>query len=159
MTLLRNEIVKHILSNLGINSQAKSIIDKEFILKDKVNFVDISFPIYGCKISASSQEVKILLVKCLEDLQEYYVLVQLADKIPFGLFFIHEHEDNENSNIAYYSEFKNWVNCNTFLQASFLAGMEQIKDVGYSYNKLTNSELEYKSLISYIKYIQELNEI
>ncbi len=60
--------------------------------------------------------------------------------------------------IAYSLDLKLWMGCSTFLQATFLSGMEQIRETGFAWNKATNYQLQYQALVSFIKYHSSIYE-
>ena len=165
---LTEEIVYHIFANLGILpsdhtniTSMQSIIDKKFLLAEKIKLETedkvISNNIYGCQISISdNKDFKILLADCSQDSHnlEYGVLIQLKDSPAFGLylsFHLSEVIDRE-ALIAVNIVESSWVPCNTYLQATFLAGMEQIKDLGFGWIKCSNYNKLYHQLLSFIKF-------
>jgi hypothetical protein len=47
---------------------------------------------------------------------------------------------------------KEWMECGTFLQATFLAGMEQIREVGLAWNKCANYKEQFDMLLAFINF-------
>ena len=172
---LTEEIARHILSNLGVlpssfvdSEQTKLVIDKQFLLSEKIKFQDsdgkeIINNIYGCQISiANSKDFKLLLADCTQDkdFPEYCLLVQLKDSPAFGVYLISEESYTPSNNeyidvealIAVNSDGKFWMPCTTYLQGTFLAGMEQLKDLGFGWIKCSSYKEQYDQLMSLIEF-------
>lgn len=167
---LREEIVKHVFANLGIissefvRSNTKSILDKEFLLNEKLLFEnqeeqEISNKIWGCQLSAESQELKILIGNCsqYDNIPEFAVIVQLKDAPAYGLYLVCNSKVNSESLIGCTLNSKDWMECGTYLQATFLSGMEQIRDIGLSWHKCTNYSSQIELLKSFIKFHDNIN--
>lgn len=167
---LSEHIIYHILANLGVVSAdfinrdaTMPIIDKQFLLPERLSFeVDgdtIRKNIYGCQVNVSDgKELKLLLADCAQDreLPEYCLLVQLKDAPAFGVYLIvtslaKEPVDSE-ALIAVSSDGEHWMPCSTYLQATFLAGMEQLKDVGFGWSKATSYGKLHQQLLSFVKF-------
>lgn len=172
---LAEQIAYHVLSNLGVlpsnfvNSEAsRSIIDKQFVLSEKVSLEKedgeiLRKNVYGCQVAvADSKELKLLVADCTESKEwpEYCLLVQLKDSPTFGVYLIFtqmsESPIDSEVLIAVSSDNKNWMPCSTYLQATFLAGMEQVRDLGFGWSKCTKYEDQYKLLLSFIKFHHSL---
>lgn len=172
---LAEQIAYHILSNLGVlpsdfvnKEVTKPIMDKQFLLAEKISFEDddgatIRKNIYGCQVSVSdNKELKMMLADCTQDKEfpEYCLLVQLKDAPIFGLYvivtqFAKEQIDPEVL-IAVSTDNNYWMPCSTYLQATYLAGMEQIRDVGFGWTKITNYEKMHQQLLSFVKFHHNL---
>lgn len=168
--VLMAEIVKHVLANLAVTpsefvnlERTKSLTSKEFLLKEKLNFeTDEGAPlknnVWGCQISAEQQEIKILVGDCTQDknFPEYCLLVQLKDSPAYGLYLMYTEAMEESFNpepmIAVSVNNKDWMECTTYLQATFLAGMEQIRDLGLSWSKCADYTENYQLMVGFIKF-------
>lgn len=163
--ILTENIIKHIMSQFGIMpskfvdmKKTKPLLDKEFLLVEKLSFQGESGEIskndiWGCELSsAGQQEIKILLGKCSQDKEpiEYCLIVHLKDAPTYGLYLIYD--DVSEPLIAVSANETGWLPCSTFLQATFLAGMEQIKESYLIWNKCTDYKLLYDMMLSLIKY-------
>lgn len=172
--VLRNEIVKHIFTNFGIissdyvnNDKTQSLISQEYLLPEKLTFEDDNGTVYnnkvwGCQLSVGSQEIKVLLADCLQekDVPEFCLLIQLKDAPAYGVYLnINEYQINTSCMIAYLIDSKSWLECSTFLQATFLSGMEQIRETGFAWSKIKNYQSQYQSLISFIQYYSSIYEV
>ena len=169
-TKLTEQIACHILANLGVlpstfvdQDNTRSVIDKQFLIQEKVSFeIDgeiVKKNIYACtKTITDSKEFRMLLADCTKekDLPEYCLLIQLKDAPFFGVYLIFNQlvldpPDSEVL-IAVNSDKKNWMPCSTYLQATFLAGMEQLRDLGFGWTKCSSYKDMYEQLISFIKF-------
>lgn len=159
---LTSQIIKHIFAGLAIIpsnftdlNKTKSLKSKEFLLKETIDFdtanESLKNHIWGCQLSVDKQEIKILLGNCSSsDSEEYALLIQLKDSPSYGCYLMVN--DLNKSLIACSIDNKKWLQCNTYLQATFLAGMENIKEIGLVWNKCINYTENYQSLQSFIKY-------
>lgn len=166
--ILTEQIVQHILANLGVlpalhvSEKTPSIIDKQFLLSEKVSFeIDgevVRKNVYGCQITITgSKEFKMLLVDCgAPEMPEYCLVVQLKDAPTFGLSFLcgpsAVYDLDPEAMIAVSPDHKNWMPCSTYLQATFLAGMEQLRDLGFGWTKCADYQDQYQQLLSFIKF-------
>lgn len=166
--ILMEQIVKHILANLAIIpsnivnlDRTKSLISKDFLLKEKLNFENeegspLKNNVWGCQISAEQQEIKILVGDCTQEdnVPEFCLLVQLKDAPAYGLYLLYAPDSNISAEpmIAVSVNNKDWMECSTYLQATFLAGMEQIRDLGLSWSKCSNYIENYQLMIEFIKF-------
>lgn len=179
---LTEEIVYHILANLGVlpaaftsSEKMQSLVDKKFLLPEKIvlemeDSTVLRKNIFGCQISVTdAKDLKILLGDCTlsPDLPEYCLVVQLKDMPIFGaylcftkLYIINseltaisdEDEIDSEALIAVSVDKKNWMPCSGYLQATFLAGMEQTRDLGFGWSKCTSYQDQYQMLLSFIKF-------
>lgn len=168
---LTEEIAYHILSNVGIfpsnfvnQEKSQSLIDKQFILAEKISFETVEGEsvhnsLYGCQIGITNdKEFKILLANCTQekDIPEYALLIQLKDAPAYGIYLIFNRmvEDPPESEalIAVSTDNRFWMPCTTYLQATFLAGMEQLRDLGTGWKKCANYQAQYQQLLSFIKF-------
>lgn len=167
---LTEQIANHILANLGVLSAShvnkdttKSLVDKQFVLPEKITFeVDgetVKKNIFGCQVTiADGKDFKMLLADCTQekDLPEYCLLVNLKDAPCYGVYFVFpelaEEEVDSEVLIAVSTDKKHWMPCSMYLQATFLAGMEQIRDIPMGWGKCTNYQEQYQQLLSFIKF-------
>lgn len=158
---LSTAIIQHILSQLGVMSSSyvdmkktKSILDKEFVLPEKLSFQEeevIKRDIWGCQLSSGQHEVKILIGDCSQDgIQEYCAVIQLKDTPAYGLYLVGD--PGTLPLIAVAISEVGWMSCTTFLQATFLAGMEQVKETCLTWSKCSDYKSLYGLMLSLIKY-------
>lgn len=169
---LRRQIIQHIFAGLAVipssfinMASSKSLMSQEFLLDDKLTFESdsgsVKNKIWGCQISSEQQELKILLGDCSQEknVSEFCLIVQLKDSPIYGVYLlVDEYEDDSEDEalLACSINGKNWLECNTYLQATFLAGMEQIKDLGLKWSKCSDYLEQYKTMVSFIKFVDEL---
>ena len=167
-------IIKHIFANLFIFpsvfvdvNKTKSLMTKEFLLNEKIHYEnDIKNNIWGCQVLIENSEMKVLLGDCSQDINvpEYCLLVQLKDAPAYGLYIIYDKNnvgvDPDPLISCSLSSDKEsaWIDCNTYLQATFLAGMEQIKDYKLTWNKCSNYLQQYELMLSFIKHYNSFYE-
>lgn len=165
-TVLMENITQHILANLGVlplsfidMKHTQSLMDKEFLLNQKLAFKNedgkfIYNNIYGCQVIVGQKEFKILLGDCSQDkaTPEFCVVVQLTGNPAYGLYLVCDPSLDNEALIAVSVNDKEWMPCNTFLQATFLAAMEQLKDLGLGWIKCNNYRQHYDILLSMIKF-------
>ena len=144
-------------------------MSKDYLLPETLSFEDedgiiSSNKIWGCQLSADVQEIKILAGDCTmdPDSPEFCMLIQLKNAPAYGLYLSFK-ESYENPTdgicmIEYSLDYKGWLECNTFLQSTFLAGMEQLKEIGFAWNKASNYQPQYQSLLSFIKFHSTIYE-
>jgi hypothetical protein len=168
---LTEEIAYHILSNVGIlpsdfvnSDKSQSLKDKQFLLSEKITFETIegetkNNSIYGCQISiVNNKDFKLLLADCQQEknVPEYALLIQLKDSPAFAIYLIFNRlvpdPPESEALIAVSTNNKFWMPCTTYLQGTFLAGMEQLRDVGAGWKKCTNYQEQYQQLLSFIKF-------
>jgi hypothetical protein len=173
---LRAEIVRHVFANFGVipseyvnREKSKSLMMKDYLLPESLSFEDedgiiSEQKIWGCQLSADIQEIKILLSDCTQDddSPEFCLLIQLKNAPAYGLYLTYKESFDTNVGaacmLAYSMDTKSWLECSTFLQATFLAGMEQIRETGFAWNKATSYQPQYQALLSFVKYHSTIYE-
>jgi hypothetical protein len=165
------QIVRHILGNFMVIPSAfvnfdlsKSLMSKDFILSEKLSFeMDdgsvIKNNVWGCQISVEQQDLKVLLGDCSQnkECREYCLTTQIKNGPIYGLYLINQSENNE-AMIACSLNGKDWMECQTYLQATFLAGMEQIRDMGTFWSKCSSYKDQFDALLSFIKFHDAIYE-
>jgi hypothetical protein len=175
-SILMEHIVQHVFANLGLIAvpyiqpqHVQTILDKNFKLHDKkLSFADgakqVQRPVYGAQLNLVDKEFKIMAGDCSLDITspEYCVVVQLTGLPAYGLYMICDPQLDPEALIAVTVNNKDWMPCSTFLQATVLAAMEQLRDVGMGWSKCTNYQELYNTLTTMIKfhsnYYEETNE-
>jgi hypothetical protein len=161
---LTYEIIKHVFTNFGLvnysdsNLNWKSLLTKEFLLRYKISLIDgkkeHTNKVWGCQQLIGAQQVTILVGDLsIENDLAFCLLVQLKDAPAYGLYF-GTHEDD--CLMACTVNNESWLQCNIHLQATFLAAMEHMKDVGFFWKKAENCEDQYELMLSFIKYYDSL---
>lgn len=159
---LTEQIIKHLFTNLGIinkSQNVKSLIVKEYLLQDKLVFefddnTIINSNIWGCEINIKEKKKLKILISDLSldaSFAEYCVIFHLDDCPTYGIVLM-ESPNQSFTSIACTINGTEWHECNLYLQATFLAGMEKLRDHSFFYKKIDNYQLEYCHLLSFIKY-------
>jgi hypothetical protein len=175
---LTQEIVRHIFANFGIipsshvNIDASKLLtDPLFLLPETLTFTgefgDIVNKIYGCEVNIANQKsFKVLLGDCYEGgpsdgskPYDYALIVHLKDAPIYGAFCSEGDVSWSEPLLALNIDGKGWSPCTTYLQATFLAGMEQLKEISLNWKKCTDYGNEFKALQSFIKFHDSLSEI
>lgn len=163
---LRESIVKHIFSNFVIIpsnfvnfDKSKSLQNKEFELPEIIPFEDNENDnkIWGCQTFIDQKELKLILGDCSanKDIPEYALIIQVKDSPTYGVYFVNNFLNKNLSSeslIAVTLNGKDWLECQTYLQATFLAGMEQFKDLGFTWTKCFDYKKDLNTLFSFIKF-------
>jgi hypothetical protein len=175
---LTEQIVIHILSNLGVlpstfidQDKTKSVMDKKFLLPEKLTFETVDGEIlrkniYGCQISVTdTKEFKMLLADCTQekDAPEYSLVIQLKGAPAFGVYLIFNQlipqDLPDEALIGVNTDKAHWIPCSTYLQATFLAGMEQLRDLGFGWTKCVSYQELHSQLLSFIKFHRNFFEV
>lgn len=159
------QIIRHVFANFAVIQtsfvdlkRTNSLKSKEFLLEEKLRFQGdngvIINDIWGCQISLDKQELRVLLGDCssIIDTKEYCLIVQLKDNPTYGLYLIESQEVENEPLLSVSLNGLDWMECQTYLQATFLAAMEQVREAGLAWNKCTNYQENYKSLLSFIEF-------
>jgi len=155
--VLTETILKHIYKNFGIikGFVSKSILDDQYLIPNVLQLDQngklTHKNMWSCQFKIEDSKLKILVgdISADKDLSEYFLFLQLNDNLIYGCYLNWEtnnpnnysYEDSEPM-IAFNVSDKNWVECSTYLQATFLSGIEQIRDL----NLLPIKNKEYKPL-------------
>lgn len=175
---LTEQIAYHVLANLGVLpstftniDETKKVTDKQFMLPEKISFETeegalLQKSIFGCQISVTDQkEFKMLLADCTQekDVPEYALVIQLKDAPAFGVYLIFnqlvEDPPEAEAMIAVNTDKKHWIPCTTYLQATFLAGMEQLRDLAFGWGKCKEYKELHGQLLSFIKFHDNYFEV
>lgn len=160
--------------------KSKSLMDPSFMLDIKLSFESpdggiIKNKVWGCQLSFLNQDIKIMLGDCSiqsDDTYEYAMVVQPTVKIgkektthnlpAYGLYLVYTHSSemykeapsacDKEALLACSVDNKEWMECSTFLQGTFLAAMEQLKEANLAWSKCTDYTQLFHQLSSLIKY-------
>jgi len=164
--ILREEIVKHVMSNFQIipsdfvnSDKSRSLMSPDLLLENKLKFENNDKNIWGCKLLLDKQEFKILVGDCTQDKKypEFCIITQLEGTPAYGLYLVYNEDDSE-ALIACSLDGKTWMECNTYLQSTFLAGVEQIRDIAVPWEKCKEYKDQYDMMVSFIKYHTSMYE-
>jgi len=174
---LTEQIVRHVLANLGaipsnhVNlEKSQSLTSKDFLLADKLVFQDpdgkvVKSNVYGCQLLVDKSEIIMLLANCSpeQEYPEFVFLMQLVGTPAYCLHMVYsdhlpkeQQVDNEVMMAVNLNE-KGWMECGTYLQATFLAGMEQMRDIGLSWHKCSEYKDQFALLQSFLKFYSNIH--
>ena len=106
-----------------------------------------------------------LLADCSQEknVPEFALTIQLKDAPTFGVYLIYnklvEDPPYAEALIAVNTDNKHWIPCNTYLQATFLAGMEQLRDLTFGWVKIKDYAAQHAQLLSFIKFHDSYFEV
>lgn len=163
---LRETIVKHVFANFALIpsdfvnfSKTKSLRSKEYLLTERIPFAledgsEEEKNVWGCQLSVETQEIKILLADCSleKEIHEYALLVHLKDNPFYGVYLVCSDQVDNEPLIGCSMDGTSWMECTTYLQATFLAGMEQVKDIGFTWDKCDYYKEELQALREFIQF-------
>lgn len=165
---LSTEIIKHVLANFLIipskfidSNSFQSLCSDSFMLKEKLSFLSedgkkVNNKIWGCELSFASEQVKIIIGDCSQDSsKELCMVIHLSNSPSYGLYICLDSDDKPLIACMIDSHAA-WMPCNTFLQATFLAGMEQIKEFFVTASKLNDYNEQHLMLLSLIRFYNSL---
>jgi hypothetical protein len=166
-TLLR-EIVFHIYAHFGILPSdfinvktSTSLLDPRFLLKEKLTFeIEGSLhkgKIWGGHMALLKQEVQVLVADCGAGtlVYDFAMIVQAKEAPTYGLYLSDDEEDQALIGVSV-DQGKNWMPANTGLQATFLAAMEQLRDLQMPWKKIEEYQSVHQALISFVKFHQRM---
>lgn len=164
---LLEQIVLHIFSQFAIipsdfvdSTKTKSLRSKEYQLDDKLDFelennYVVQNKIWGCQLKVSNQLMSVVLGNCtLEKTEPEFALVFSCQDAPtYGLYL-----SPGSSVIGYSMNNTDWLQSTTYLQATFLAAMEQIRELGMKWDKPSNEKALITTLKSFIEFKNSIDE-
>lgn len=150
---LTNEIVLHILNKFKVFEYNKdfSLISEDFKLSNTISITfeennEIeNFSIYSAKLKSIDDTLTVFFTK----IHEEYILLLKFKSYSYGVYM--NKESSIMSNI-YISINENWAKCDTYGEATLLAGLEYIKTLNISWEKHEISDDEFKILNSFIDF-------
>ena len=173
---LLKEIIMHIYANFAIVpsnfidlTKTASLMEFNYLLKEKISFkVDSGEhhgKIWGCQMAVASKEIKIILADCSmeQGFQEFAMIVHPKDAPMYGLYLIYndyliEPKDYQPMIAISVNNGKDWMQINTNLQATFLAAMEQARDLQMTWKKIEDYSILYTGIMSFIKFHEGIYE-
>jgi len=160
---LTEHIVKHILSSLKVissdfvDSKSQTLINRSFLLDDKLNLqVEedeiVQNNVWGCRFHIEGKELKIIVGDASIDdsVTEFCAVVHLDDSPTYGMYVALD--EDSKALIACSVNSKDWMTCSTYLEATFLAGMEQMKNHLLLPQVCENYKPEFESMISFLDF-------
>jgi len=167
---LTEAILKHVYKNFGIikGSVSKSILDNQYlisnVLKLDKNDEVIHKNMWSCKFKIEDAELKILTgdISLEPEISEYFLFIKFDENSIYGCYLNWETADpnkhfinDSEPMIAFNISEKNWVECSTYLQSTFLSGLEQMKDLNLSPIKNKEYEPLFDYMISFMDFYND----
>jgi len=160
---LTEQIIKHILSSLRVISsdfvdpKSQTLISRSFLLYDKLNLqVEedevIQNNVWGCKFHIEGKELKIIVGDASIDdsVTEFCAIIHLDHSPTYGMYI--SLDEDSKALIGCSINSRDWMTCSTYLEATFLAGMEQMKSHLLLPQVCENYKSEFESMISFLDF-------
>jgi len=163
MSALTQEIVKHVMTKLGVghenlHSAYASIMHQDFELDQTICLIndegeEVNNRMWSCKVSVEDKDFRLLLADCSTLGEEEYALMVALDGSPeYGIYY--SITDPGACYIAcLLNEF--WVTSTVYMQAAFLTGMEQVKDLSSPWVRNEKTKDLYEKLVKFIGHHEE----
>jgi len=159
---LTNQIALHIFNNIGVISPMKvSVQNKKFLLNQTIDLEDDKIlKLWGAEVDLGGSKLRMLLTELTDSDpdKEFVLIVKLENCPSYGCYISLNENEPRDGKIYFSVEEDNWAETNTFLQATFLGGMEQLKDVLSNWNKVSIEDDLVESMKSLIKVIFEFED-
>lgn len=157
---LTNTIVEHIFNNLGIINQnliKNSIINDAFKIDQKINYFnenneDKIANVYCCETTVNKSKFYLMATIFDDDL---FLISKLEDCPAYGCFGSIENKELKDSFIVCNLGDKSWIPTTIFIKATFLAGMEQLREVNRPFLRSESYNDYFKLLKEFIDYCYE----
>lgn len=163
---LLKEVVSHVMSQFGVipseyvdHQKTDSLLAPAYLLGERMHFesegTQYAKKTWGCQMSIFKSEVKVMLGECTlnEEFPEFAMVVSSKDAPTYGLYLcyneVSNHPLDSEPDLCVSTNGKEWMNCTTFLQATFLAAMEQVRELHVPWAKLADHKDLYNSLLSF----------
>jgi len=152
---LSNEIIRYVFDNFGIyNSKVHSIQSDVFLTNERLSFKDdndklVECPIWACEAPIYNSKFQIISCRFDSD-KEAALLVRLEGCPIYGCYLA------EQGFIACQAKDK-WLPANMFITASFLAGVEQLREIGAPFEKIEDVNELVKLLKGFISFYDGCN--
>jgi len=171
---LLKEVVSHVMANFGVipsdfvdHKNTDSLMGPTYLLPEKIVFEEEGKPytgmVWGCQFSMAQTEVKVILGECTTDpkFSEFAMVIQSKNTPAYGLYLCYNelsnHPLDSEPDLSVSLNGKDWMDCTTFLQATFLAAMEQVRDLQAPWNKCSDYKELHKMLLSFMNYHDNKN--
>lgn len=149
---LTNEISDHLVNWI------LKFCHSDFLLSKTLKFVSdnlkVELPVWSLKIPHLAQEIRLMIGACSEGAdQDFAVLISLKGSPFYAIFQEKSDEIDRENMIATSLDGKAWIPCNHLLQGTFLAAMEQIKEMPSFPSKIMGDVDElFDSLVNFIDF-------
>jgi hypothetical protein len=166
---LTNAIVKHLFTGLGIYGEVPVSLRHQLFLTDQqIAFDDEKgeakmAPVWAGETKIENKKFSFIYTSLvMKDFPtEDFLVVKLDDNPGYGCYAAADLEASdilEDGFIAVQLKSQSWIPANIYLQATFLAGMEQLKDLASRYEKSSKMEEMFGLLKDFITYREGSND-
>jgi hypothetical protein len=168
---LTNAIVKHLFTGLGIYGEVPVSLRHQLFLTDQqIAFDDENdeakmAPVWAGETKIENKKFSFIYTSLvMKDFPtEDFLVVKLDDNPGYGCYAalvdlndlaggFENKLDVQDGFIAVQLKSQSWIPANIYLQATFLAGMEQLKDLASRYEKSSKLEEMFGLLKDFITY-------
>jgi hypothetical protein len=165
---LTTAIVAYLLANFGVlDLRPVSLRHQDFRTSYSIEFFDgfdHSCPIYACQTVINGALLKIAFVKLASNSDEYAdadlaLLISLEGCPTYGCALTIDNMQNTNNGFIACKFKDTWMPCSIYTQSTFLAGMEQIKDLMTKYEKCKDAKELHQDLKGFLSYQETLEEV
>lgn len=149
---ITNAIVNHIFENLGVTLKNKvSIKNDSFLTNERIEYTDednnsSETLVWGCETTIESSKFIILLTEFPDN--EYFLITKLENCPTYGCHL----NPGGDCIVGFALNPNNWLKANVAIQANFLAGMENLKDISSGWIKLKENKSFFDELRSFVEY-------
>lgn len=167
---LTEEIIKRVYKCIGVilpgdTATIESIMQNTFIIPNKIIFDDGANggSIWAIQSNINEQNsIKLMLADCSQSEVPEYALLIAIDGAPSYATYLgyREYADinspyNYDALIACSVQDGSWVECSVYLQATFLCGMEKLRELSAGFEPLRDPDKMLYDLLKFIKYYEE----
>jgi hypothetical protein len=157
---LLQHILIHVYNGLGITEKRTVSLKSEmFRMTEPMNIVledksEYQAPMYAAQAIIQQATMRFLCADLsYQDEQEFALIIELDGCPTYASYLVLEGGQIIDAELAVLIKNK-WLDANTFLQASFLAGMEQLREMGVIWQADPTSVLK-TILHSFLEYVDE----
>lgn len=165
---LTNTIVEHIFHNLGfLDTRTNSLISEMLLTEYTITYDDEDkehkLPVYACETRINQSQIVMagVVFPAEGTHQEMAVVIHTQDCPIYGCYLWYEGGSQpieSEGQILMSLKDNTWMDTTTFVQASFLAGMEHLKDLRQTFTICKDAKPIYQTLVAFIKYIDQQND-
>jgi hypothetical protein len=148
--VLTYEIVRQALSGFLFVEKSKSIVNQDFRSPSKLRVeIDgeiVSVPVFSCQILIPGSKEKMTVMVAKFGKGEFCCVIHMDGTPWYGLGL-----DESLAYMSFSIDGKSWQNCSIYLQATFLAGMEQLKEIPHVFEPVEDDREQFAVLKSFLE--------
>jgi hypothetical protein len=165
-TELTNAIIKYLYTGLGIYGTEVPVslrhqlfkTDKQIAFEDESGSKGV--PVWAGETKLDNKKFNFIYTSLtINEMTEDFLVVKLDDNPGYGCYAsldILNQSTIGDGFIAVQLKLNSWIPANVYLQATFLAGMEQLKDLASRYDKSSKVEEMFGLLKEFINYREKM---